>query len=115
MNRIRWSACMALAVMLAGCAGGWWPWGGAGREQPVRLPEGAIEYACAEGKRLLVRYAADGKSAWVIYPDREFRLDRAGAGERFSNGATTLLLQGDEAMLDADGARQFAECKRKPS
>lgn len=109
-------ATAAAAVMLAGCSsGGWWPFGGSSAPDPNRVPEGATEYACADKKRLLVRYAPDGKSAWVIYTDREFRLDRvpSGSGEQFTNGTTTLATKGDEALLDSEGARQFSDCKRK--
>jgi len=107
----------ATAVLLAGCSGGggWWPFGGSSQPAPERIPAGATEYACADNKRLLVRYTPDGKSAWVIYPDREFRLDRvaSGSGERYTNGSTTLATQGDEVLLEADGARQFGGCKKK--
>ena len=98
-----------LAGLLGACSGGWWPFGrseGAG----ARIPAGATEYSCAEGKRLLVRF--EGKSGWVYLTDREFRLDQ-GADERYSNGVTTLSLQGDSAHLDTEGKRQYADCKRK--
>jgi len=107
-------AVIAAAMAVSGCSS-LWPFGGGKSEDPNRVPPGVTEYSCAQGKRLLVRYAADGKSAWVIYPDREFRLDRvaSGSGERFTNGVSTLATQGDEALLDAEGARQFTDCKRK--
>ena len=106
------AAAMAMALtatLLGACSGGWWPFGSSGSQAP-RIPAGATEYACAEGKQLLVRF--EGKSAWVFLPDREFRLDQ-GADERYSNGVTTLSLQGDSAQLDTEGKRQFADCKRK--
>jgi len=107
-------AIIALAAALSGCSGGWLPWGSSDREQARRLPDGAVELACAQGKRLVVRYTPDGKSVWIMYPDREFRLDRAAAGaERYTNGPATLVAEGDAVALDADGARQFSDC-RKP-
>lgn len=107
-------AAAALAVLLGGCAGSWLPWGHSDREQPRRLPEGAVELDCAQGRKLLVRHFADGKSAWIILPDREFRLDRApGPAERYTNGATTLSVDGDASSLDIDGSRQYADCKRR--
>jgi membrane-bound inhibitor of C-type lysozyme len=101
-------------VTLAGCGGGWMPWSSSSGEVGVpRTPPGAKGYACEGGKRLLVRFEADAKSAWVIYPDREFRLDRivSASGERFSNGSTTLATQDGEARLEESGAVQFAKCK----
>jgi membrane-bound inhibitor of C-type lysozyme len=102
------------AVMLAGCSGGWLPWSSSSGESGVpRTPPGAKAYACEGGKRLLVRFESDAKSAWVIYPDREFRLDRttSASGERYSNGSTTLATKDDEATLDESGGVQFARCK----
>jgi len=106
---------VAMSAVMTGCGGGWWPFARSDGEQPRRLPEGAVEHACAQGKRLLLRHAPDGKSVWVIYPDREFRLDRlaAGPGERYSNGVSTLIAEVDGISLDSNGIREFAECKRK--
>ena len=107
-------AATAATVLLAACSGGWWPFGGKSEDPSTRIPPGATVYNCAANKRLLVRHASDGKSAWVIYPDREFRLDRvnASSGNRYSNGVSTLTIQDEEATLEESGARLFAECKR---
>ena len=107
------------SIMFGGCGGGGgvWPFRGPSTGEPNRLPAGATEYACASGKRLVLRHAADGKSIWVIHPDREFRLDRVatGPGERYSNGVSTLTVSAEDLALDTEGARQFAECKRARS
>ena len=108
-------AAIGAAALLTACAGsGWWPFGGPSADPSTRVPPGATDYRCAGNKRLFVRHAADGKSAWVIFPDREFRLDRASAssGERFTNGGSTLLVNGDEVALEEGGTRLFTECKR---
>ena len=105
-----------LLLGLTACGGGWWPWkNDKGVDVATHVPPGATEFSCAGGKRLLIRFTADGKSAWVIYPEREFRLDRAGSGtgERYTNGATSLTVQGADAHLDEGSTRAFAECKRK--
>jgi hypothetical protein len=75
-------AVASLAVAGCGSGGGIWPFkgSGAGAADSYRVPAGATEYTCATGKRLVLRHAADAKSVWVIYPDREFRLDRVAAG-----------------------------------
>jgi membrane-bound inhibitor of C-type lysozyme len=106
-------AAVVAAMTLSACSG-LWPFGRSDSEAK-RVPPGATEYACADGKRLLVRFSEDGKSAWIFYPEREFRLDRSGGSDRYSNGITTLSLQGDSAQLDSEGMRQFADCKRKTS
>ena len=107
-------AAIGAAALLTACSGGWWPFAGKSADPATRIPPGATEYTCAGNKRLLVRHTPDGKSAWVIYPDREFRLDRTGAssGDRYTNGVSTLSVQGEEVMLDESGTRIFTECKR---
>lgn len=106
-------AALLLASVVGGCGGSWWPFG-AGSSESNRVPAGATEFACAQGKRLYVRFAEDGKSAWVILPERELRLERGG-DERYGSGATTLSSQGDTTSLDIDGQRHYADCKRKTS
>lgn len=116
MTRSRSLATMlAAALGLTACGGSWWPFGGKGADESARVPAGATEYSCAGNRRMLVRYTADGKSAWVIYPDREFRLDRvsAASGDRFTNGVSTLTTQGEDTLLEESGTRLFADCKRK--
>jgi membrane-bound inhibitor of C-type lysozyme len=108
-------AMLVATLASAACGGSWWPFGGGGAELRPRLPAGATEYACAANQTLIVRYTSDGKSAWVIYPDREFRLDRTASdsGDRYTNGVSTLMTEGDETSLEEGGSRLFAACKRK--
>ena len=105
-------AAILAAALLTACGGGWWPFGAKPVDPATRVPPGATEYNCAGSKRLFVRHTSDGKSAWVIYPDREFRLDRVAGGDRFSNGVSTLLIQGEEVTLEESGSRVFTDCKR---
>lgn len=107
-------AVAVLSMLIAGCSGSLWPFG-RGSGERSRIPPGATEFVCAQGKQLFVRFDEGGKSAWVIFPDREFRLPESGGSERYSNGTTTLSLQGDIAHLDTEGSRQYADCKRKTS
>jgi hypothetical protein len=109
------TAVTLLAMAASGCSGGWWPFGRSSGGESNRIPSGATEYVCAEGKRLIVRFDDGAKSAWVFLPDREFRLQQSGSSDRYSNAVTTLSLQGDNAQLDSEGIRQFADCKRKSS
>lgn len=106
---------LALSFALSACSSTWLPWSRSDEEQAKRLPDGAVEFQCAQAKTLLVRHATDGKSVWVFFPDREFRLDRSAssANERYSNGATTMTVESEGIALDVDGTRQYAECKRK--
>ena len=77
------------------------------------MREGAVSLKCDSAKMLTVRIEPEGKSAWIIFPEREFRLDRvddAGA-VRYSNGRTTLLVKGGQMSVEEGGAASFAECK----
>ncbi len=110
MTRARWLAFAAASALLQGCSGGWWPFGSSS-DQAARIPQGATEYACAQGRQLLVRHAPDGKSAWILFPDREFRLDRVGSTERYTNGTSTLVTQEDGVTLDVEGGNRFTDCR----
>ncbi|MCZ7563238.1 MAG: MliC family protein [Burkholderiales bacterium] len=100
----------ALALSTGGCTS-WWPWGGSSGEVP-RVPPGATAYKCDGGKELFVRYLEGGKSAMIVFPEREFRLDRVGdAGGRYSNGRTTLTLDGGAATLQDGSAATHTNCK----
>jgi hypothetical protein len=116
MNRQGSTVFIVMMAMLAGCSvGGWNPLASSGPSGPY-TPPGAKGYACEGGKRLLVRFESDAKSAWVIWPDRETRLNRvAGAGEQFSNGRATLSLNDGEARVEEGGRVEFAGCKPEGS
>jgi membrane-bound inhibitor of C-type lysozyme len=83
-----------------------WPLAG-GKEQDLsRTPAGATAYACAGNRRLFVRYLDNGAAAWVILPEREFRLNKStsDSGTRYSNGSATLDIKDNEVTL-FDGAK----------
>ena len=112
---VKTTSSVCIVAVLAGCSGGGWvPWLRSSAEVAgPYTPPGATGYACEGGKRLLVRVEADAKSAWVIYPDREFRLNRtaSASGEQFSNARTSLTIKDGEAVLEEGVAVQFAKCK----
>ena len=77
-----------------------------------RVPANSSEYRCDAGKSFFLRMADGGASAWVILPEREFRLDKAGAasGTRYENRVARLDLNGEQAAL-TDGPDAFTGCK----
>ncbi len=88
-----------------------WPFGGDKEQDPSRTPAGATAYSCEGGKRLFVRYLDNGAAAWVILPEREFRLNKTTAGTRYSNGSATLEIK-DGGVTLADGTTvTHAGCK----
>lgn len=106
-----------MAMALGGCGGfslgSLNPWSGTA-EQVRSAPADATTYACEGGKHLVVRYLSADKTAMIVFPEREFRLDEtpAPAGTRYSNGRTTLTAQGDEAALEEAGAKTYTNCKK---
>jgi membrane-bound inhibitor of C-type lysozyme len=104
------SRCLtgAVALLLAGgCAA-------PGVEQTV-LPE-RLDYACAGNKLLRVSRAPDGRAAQVLVDDKAITLARAqsAAQEKFSDGAYSLYLDGERAMLERDGRVLFGPCQTGP-
>ena len=98
------------ALLLGGCGGmNVWPFGGEKSAERPRTPANATEYQCAGGKVFHLRML-DG-AAWVILPERQFRLDPvAGSAGRYSNGRATLAL-GAETTLADPPAIDFKGCK----
>jgi membrane-bound inhibitor of C-type lysozyme len=109
--KVRTALMTLLAAALAGCSS-WWPFGSGTSERP-RWPADATVYKCDANKQLVVRYLDGGKSAMVMLPERDFRLDltATASGGRYSNGRTTLQTQGPEAFLEEGGQMLFANCK----
>lgn len=108
-RRVIWVAAAAAVAMSAGC-GSWSPW--RGPTEQSRIPRDATVYQCAAGKVLGVRVEEGGKSAMVIFPEREFRLERLDEN-RYGNGRTVLQLDAQQAWIDDDGKRLYDACKRK--
>lgn len=55
----------------------------------------------------------NGNAAWIIYPDREVRFDKAGAssGVRYGNGSSVLDINGNQTALQDGPAISFTGCK----
>jgi membrane-bound inhibitor of C-type lysozyme len=114
MNRIFRPMLLCAALVLAGCGGldvsKMWPFDSSSKEQDLsRTPPGATAYQCEGGKRLFVRYLDNGGAAWVILPDREFRLTKGGAG--YTNGNATLEAKGGDVALYEGTTVTHAGCK----
>lgn len=106
----------ALAVFssLTGCGGiSLWPFGGNEKPAVRAIPAGATEYRCAGNKRFFLRITGND-TLWLIYPDREIRLERSGnQASRYSNGIANLEL-GETATLNDGPAIAYTECRAVP-
>lgn len=97
------------AVLLTACGGklNVWPFD-KGQDVARSGPANATEYLCGGNKRLYVRH--DDAGAWVIFPDREVRLDKVAGSNRYSRGNTGLEFKEGEAVF-TDGTQTFSGCK----
>ena len=108
-------ASAMISVSLSGCGGVTLtdlnPFGGGARELS-RVPANATAYQCADNKRFYVRYMENGSHAWIIFPEREFRLDRAqsASGTRYTNNKATLEVQGDMVSLSDGPTINYTGC-----
>jgi membrane-bound inhibitor of C-type lysozyme len=107
-------ALVCASLILNGCSSiSVWPFGGTPEQNPTRAPADATAYKCDGGKHLFVRYLDKGAAAWVILPDRQFRLNKVGAdsGSRYGNGSDTLELRDKAATLSDSAGVNYANCK----
>ncbi len=117
MHRLARPAALACAILLLGACSSVnlnvWPFGGDKEQDPSRTPAGATAFQCDGGKRLFVRYLDNGAAAWVILPEREFRLNKttSDAGTRYSNGNATLDIKDSGATLSDGATVTHAGCK----
>ena len=109
-NRIR-IAVPLLALGLSACSSmsNVWPFGDKPvPNQPRRLAN-STEYQCEGGKHFYVRFADNGNTAWLIYPDHEVAL--AKSGTHYSNGVAALDINGAEATLNDGPTIAYKGCK----
>jgi membrane-bound inhibitor of C-type lysozyme len=112
ITRIAAPACATF--LLAACASvnlDVLSFGGVKEQDVSRAPAGATAYQCEGGKRLFVRYLDNGAAAWVILPEREFRLNKAASGTGYSNDSATLDIKDGDATLSDGAAVTHAGCK----
>ncbi len=110
----RAAALACISLMLSACSSiSLWPFGSDQERDTTRPPAGATAYQCDNSKHLFVRYLDNGAAAWVILPEREFRLNKASSGNSYSNGSDALELKDNVATL-WDGANvSYAGCKAR--
>jgi hypothetical protein len=75
----------------------------------IPVPANATQYLCNGGNSFWLRKLADG-NLWVIYPDRQIRLDKQGDGQRYSNGIAMLEFEGAVASLRDGPQISYSSC-----
>ncbi|MCB5188697.1 hypothetical protein LG200_11875 [Methylobacillus caricis] len=103
---------LSSTFMLSGCGGfSLWPFGEDDAAKTSRGPAGSTEYQCDKGRKFYVRIQDGGNVAWLVLPDREVGLNKTEGAGQFSNGITTLAIEGDIAKLEDGYKHEFANCK----
>src|SRR5665647_2339474 len=115
-NRFILKACLApisLLLMLAGCSSvNLWPFDNGSSQAQSQTPANSTEYVCDKDRKFYVRLVDSGAAAWLILPEREVSLAKvASANGRYSNGITTLNIDGKDATLDDGPANSYIGCK----
>jgi len=104
-----------LALATAGCGSiSVWPFGDdkertAGNVEPAN----ATRYHCDGNKTFYVRPLNESKSVWLIFPDRQVRLDSTGPG-KYSNGISVLTTDGTNASLTDGPSISYLNCSTQP-
>lgn len=117
MKKIFASLAAGAQLFAAGCSSvnvsSILPFGEGRTVERSRVPANSVTYQCAGGKRFYLRYLDNGAAAWVILPEREFRLDKVSgdSGMRFGNGKAELRISGEEATLSDGPTATYTACK----
>lgn len=107
----KFSLLLLLGSLLSACGGfSVWPFGGDDADVRSRGPAGSTEYLCDKGRKFYVKLENAGKAAWLVLPDREVLLNKTEAGP-YSNGITTLALEGEAAKLDDGYKHEYNNCQ----
>lgn len=91
-----------------------WPFGGEPKTaERSRIPSNATEYRCDGGKSFYLRTLEGGSAVWLIYPDRQVRLEKQtiGASTHYTNGVATLRLETGTASLTDGTTISYNNCK----
>jgi hypothetical protein len=76
----------------------------------VPPPENAVQYRCANNASFYLRTLSDG-AMWVIYNDRQIRLDKDEANpKRFTNGVAVLEMDGAGVTLSDGPQINYSAC-----
>ena len=112
---LRYLPALCLTLLASGCGGlnpaSLWPFGSGPQGRDPGPPPNATAYRC-DGNRSFYLRMLEGGAAWVILPEREFRLDKsAGAPARFGNGVAVLEVNGDMATLNDGPGQAYTGCR----
>ena len=84
-------------------------------EKTIR-PEDSIEYNCDKKKTFFLSYLNEGKSVWIVLPDREFKLDQIDESQNiYSNDITTIEMFSEIIQVINNNEILYDQCVIKKS
>ena len=84
-------------------------------EKTIR-PEDSIEYNCDKKKTFFLSYLNEGKSVWIVLPDREFKLDQIDESQNiYSNDITTIEMSSEIIQVINNNEILYDQCVIKES
>jgi len=84
-------------------------------EKTVR-PEDSIQYNCSKRKIFYLFYLNEGKSVWLVLPDREFKLTQIEESKNiYSNNITTLEISSEITQIRSGNEILYDQCAMKKS
>ena len=79
-------------------------------------PEDSIQYNCSKRKAFYLFYLNEGKSVWLVLPDREFKLTRIEETQNiYSNNITTLEISSEQTQIRIENEILYDQCTMKKS
>ena len=105
--------CWILSVLLLSACGSVDKYNPFSESKPAEpwKPSNATEYLCEGNKRFFVRMLDKENAAWLIYPEREVRLEKSSAGNIYTNSVAVLEINGSEATLKDGATIDYQACK----
>tara|TARA_B100000768_G_C11274485_1_gene375151 strand:- start:591 stop:956 length:366 start_codon:yes stop_codon:yes gene_type:complete len=79
-------------------------------------PKDSIQYNCSEKKIFYLFYLNEGKSIWLVLPDREFKLSKIEESQNiYSNNITTLEISSKNTQIRSENEILYDQCTMKKS
>ena len=83
-------------------------------EEKDLRPEDSIEYNCDKKKSFFLFYLNEGKSVWIILPDREFKLVQVSESQSiYTNDITTLEISAENTQIKNEKEILYDQCVEK--
>lgn len=106
----QWTIVLLALGLLTSCSN--LPFIGKNSAETASPYANATHYICQDKKQFYVRMMENNVNAWLIYPDHEVNLKQTSSDKnRYTSGAITLFLNGNETTLTDGEKIAYSACK----